>query len=175
MDILVQSEMILRPAGYETRTWSGGRVPVLCFENASVLGFLHVFPSTVTLVKEWEQVQRVTLARFVSALKLSGAKAWNVYSVFLSEDDDTAANVGLDSIEEDFRLTRKIARSGVRSSEDLQQALLSLLPIVSQPTLSEINYSTALRTRLADLPTGVSAAFVGDANPKDVAEMLRES
>jgi hypothetical protein len=175
MDILNHSEITLRQAGYVTWPWSGGRVPVLCFENLSLIGFLHAFPSAQSLVSGWEEAQKAALARFAPALKLSGAKAWNVYSVFLTEEMAPTLAKPIERIEEDFSLTRKISRSGVKSAADLQQALLTLLPILSQPTLDQADFNQRLRARLKDLSPTAVTAFIGTGKPRDIVEILEES
>jgi len=175
MDITNQAEVILRKAGYDTWQWSGGRVPVTCFENLSLLGFLHVFPSAQALVSEWEGAQNVALSRFAPMIKLSGEKAWNVYSVLLTEDVAPALEKHVERIEENFSLTRKIARSGIRSPADLVQALLSLLPISSQPLLEQADFAERLQSRLGNVPQAVITAFLGTGLARDIAEMLRDS
>lgn len=161
MDIITQSEITLRQGGYDTWQWSGGRVPVVCFENSSILGFLHAFQSVHELAADWREVQKITLSRFVSALRLSGEKAWNVYSIFLTEQWDDSLGKRIEQIEEDFELTRKIARAGIGSAAKLQRALLSLLPIMSQPSLRQADFPDRLRTRLTNVPDSAVSAFVG--------------
>ena len=175
MDIANQAEIVLREAGYETRPWSGGRVPVLCFENLSLMGFLHVFQTAQALLDGWEEAQSAALMRFRSALKLSGDKAWNIYSVFLTEDAVPTLARRIEQIEEDFSLARKIARSGIKSGAELQQSLLSLLPILSQPTLDQADFEQRLSTRLKELPPAAITAFIGAGKPRDIAEMLEDS
>jgi hypothetical protein len=174
MDILNQAEIALRQAAYETWHWSGGRVPVTCFENLSLLGFLHVFPSAQSLLSGWEDAQRVALSRFAPALRQSGAKAWNVYSVFLTEATAPELSKAIEQIEEDFTLTRKIARCGIQSSTELQQSLLSLLPILSQPKLDQADFDERLFSRLKDMPSNAVSAFIGTVTPRDIAEILKD-
>jgi hypothetical protein len=174
MDIANQSQLILRNAGYETMPWTGGSVPVVCFENQSVLGFLYIFPTASAMFENWRAVQEVVLRRFSPAIKLSGQKAWNVYSVFVTED--SAPNTWTaERIEEDFTLTRKIAHAGVTSLDELRQALLPLLPVASRPQVEQTNFAEILRERLSEISPAAVNAFLGAAQPKDVADILEES
>jgi hypothetical protein len=113
MDILTQAEIILREAKYETWRWSGGPVPAMCFEDQSLMGFLHTFQSADALLQSWEKAQQISMAYHARTLRSAGDKAWNVYSVFLAERGSDKLNRRLDQIEEDFSLARKIARASI--------------------------------------------------------------
>jgi hypothetical protein len=114
MDIPTQAEIVLRDALYETWPWSGGPVPTICFEDPTLVGFLHIFPSAESLLKGWEKAQESALGRHAVALRSAGNKAWNVYSVFLAEKGGPELNRRFERIEEDFSLARKIARANIR-------------------------------------------------------------
>jgi hypothetical protein len=172
MDIPTQAEIVLREADYETWSWSGGPVPVVCFEGQSVVGFLHSFPSANALLGGWEKAQQTALGRHAMALRSAGAKAWNVYSVFLAGKDTPELDRSIERIEEDFSLARKIARANIQTKADLVHALLPLLRIRAQPTLGDAHYSDRVRARVKDVrPTAVTA-FLGGASSTDVAHIL---
>ena len=84
MDIFTQAEILLRDAQYETWTWTGSAGPVACFEIAALMGFVHVFDTADALLGAWKENEQVVLARHAASLRGAGAKAWNVYSVFLT-------------------------------------------------------------------------------------------
>ena len=172
MDIGLQTEIILRDAGFETWSWAGGDVPVICFENAVVAGFVHLFSSAQDLLARWEQAQSATLNRHSVSLRSAGTKAWNIYSIFLAADGAREIGRQIERIDEDFSLARKIARGDMRSVDDLRVALLPLLPIQAQPTLGESRYSERLRSRLKELPPAVVDAFIGPTSAPDVAHMI---
>lgn len=174
MDIATQAEILLRSAGYDT--WSrGGAAPVVtCFENAALIGFLHVFPSAGELLNSWESAQQSVLSRHSTALRAAGAKAWNVYSVFLAEETDTKHQREVERIEEDFSLTRKIARAGVRTHNDLEHALMPLLGVKAKALLVDSDFEDRLRLRLKSVSPDVIAAFLGSNGATEVAEMLGE-
>ncbi|WP_435655976.1 hypothetical protein [Brucella pituitosa] len=172
MDIYIQSEILLRDAQYDTWTWTGPSGPVTCFENAALMGFVHVFDTADALLGSWEERQKLALARHATFLRSAGAKAWNVYSLFLTEDSDARRGREIERIEEDFSLTRKIARASIRTADDIEMALLPLLSIRSKPLLGAANFEMRLRTRLKEMsPDGVTA-FLNEATPADVARIL---
>lgn len=172
MDILTQAEIILRDAHYETWTWAGSAGPVTCFENAALMGFVHVFDSADALLGTWEENQQIALARHAASLRGAGAKAWNVYSVLLTPDQDARRGREIERIEEDFSLTRKIARASITTSDEVEKALLPLLSIRSKPLLGASNFEARLRTRLKDIPPDAVTAFLGETTPAEIARIL---
>lgn len=175
MDITTQAEVLLRRAGYDTWVWPSGAQSVVCFENAAVIGFVHVFATADDLLTDWLEAQNAALSRYSAALRLAGAKAWNVYSVFVTEEQIPTQQRAVELIEEDFALTRKIARTGVRTQDDLERALLPLTAVRSQPLPSDTDFEDRLRSRLKDVAPDVLAAFLGSAPAEDVAKMLAET
>lgn len=174
MDIATQTEIILRGAGYDTWPWTGGNPAVICFENAALIGFVHVFSSADNLLARWEAAQTAALSRHSTALRAAGAKAWNVYSVFLAEEQAPTQQRAVERIEEDFALTRKIARAGVRTQDDVERALLPLTAVRAQPILSDTDFEDRLRARLKDVPADVLTAFLGTTGAEEVAKILAE-
>lgn len=172
MDIPTQSEVILREAGYETWAWTGSSPPVTCFESATLVGFVHVFSTARDLLENWEAAQQRVLSRHAPALKAAGAKAWNVYSVLLTSELAPSFQWQVERLEENFTLTRKIARTAIQTVEDLANALLPLGPIRAQPILEDADIADRLRSRAKDIPVEALNAFLGDMKPDDVAEIL---
>lgn len=172
MDIFTQAEILLRDTRYETWTWTGSLGSVTCFENAALMGFIHVFDSADALLSTWRANQQVVLARHATSLRGAGAKAWNVYSVFLTPDRDDRKGREIERIEEDFSLTRKIAKAAITTPDDVEKALLPLLSIRSKPLLGASNFETRLRARLKDIPPDAVTAFLKETTPADVARIL---
>jgi len=112
------------------------------------------------------------LNRHTVSLRSAGAKAWNIYSIFLAENGAPDVSRLIERIDENFSMARKIARGDIRSADDLRAALLPLLPIQARPALGESHYSDRLRSRLRELPPAVVEAFIGPASAPDVAHML---
>lgn len=172
MDIFTQAEILLRDAQYDTWTWAGSAEPVTCFENMALMGFVHVFDSAEALLAGWRTRQQATLARHAASLRGAGTKAWNVYSVFLTSDEDERRGREIERIEEDFSLTRKIARPSITTSDEVEKALLPLLSIRSKPLLGASNFEARLRTRLKDIPPDAVTAFLNDTSSAEVARIL---
>jgi len=176
MDIHTQVEVVLREADFDTWPWSDGTRAVTCFESQTVAGFVHVFDTCDALLKGWRESQLAVLARFAPALRPAGVKAWNVYSVFLTPDPGTPIHVfGVERIEEDFALTRKIARCNVVVADDIRNALLPLLPASSFVAVAAADYQTQLRRRLSEVDQNVATAFLGNQSAVEVAAFLMET
>ena len=171
-DILTQAEILLRNAQYETWSWNGAASPVTCFENAALIGFVHVFETADALLGTWKENQQAVLARHAASLRGAGAKAWNVYSGFLTADQSAPRVREIERIEEDFSLTRKIAKSSITTPDDVERALLPLLSIRSKPLLGASNFETRLRTRLKDIPADAVTAFLNETTPTEIARIL---
>lgn len=172
MDIGTQSEVILRAAGYETWAWTGSIPPVTCFENESIVGFIHVFGTAEALLKDWSAAQQRTLARHATSLRAAGNKAWNVYSILLTSEFSPRLQPAVERLEEDFSLTRKIARTGIQSVDDLTIVLLPLLPIKSQPLLDSAMVADRLHTTAKEVPQLALEAFLSGVRPEDVVDIL---
>jgi hypothetical protein len=172
MNIGTHAEVILREAGYETWPWTGASPPVICFESATVVGFVHVFGSAKELLDTWEVAQQRLLARHAPALRAAGAKAWNVYSVFLTSELTPSLQHQVEKLEENFALTRKIARTAIQTKEDVANVLMPLSPIKAQPLLESVDIADRLRARAKDIPIEALNAFLGDLRPEDVAKIL---
>ena len=176
MDIHTQAEIALREAGYDTWQTEGGAQAVTCFESQSVAGFLYVFDTCDALLSRWRESQQAVLNRYAAALRPAGVKAWNVYSVFLTGDPGTPSKVfQIEKIEEDFVLTRKIARCGVALAEDVSNALLPLLPVGTFAAPTTADYETQLQRRLNEVGEKVATAFLSTQPPSAVAAFLVES
>lgn len=172
IDIATQTEIVLRNAQYDTWSWSGPIGPVTCFESAALMGFVHVFENADALMAGWEASQRTTLARHAAMLRGAGAKAWNVYSIFLTAESAPKLARAIERIEEDFTLTRKIARVAVTTAEDIEKALLPLMGIRAQPLLGATNFEDRLRNRLKDVPADAVTTFLNETPAADVARIL---
>lgn len=136
------------------------------------MGFVHVFDSADALIGTWKENQHIALARHAASLRGAGAKAWNVYSVFLTPDQDARRGREIERIEEDFSLTRKIARASITTPDDVEKALLPLLSIRSKPLLGASNFDTRLRTRLKDIRPDAVTAFLSETTPSEIARIL---
>lgn len=173
MDLVTQAQIVLRDAGYETRACPSASHPVICFENPTLIGFVHEFESAELLLARWEESQKLVLQQHEFALRTAGSKAWNVYSVFLTQEQATSRQWAIERLEEDFTLTRKIARAAVRTREDVERVLLPLTAIRAQPLLEKTDFEARLRLRLDDISTDAVKAFLSKASTDDVVQILR--
>lgn len=172
IDIATQAEVLLRQEHFQTWSLASGHVPAVGFEDETVVGFVHVFPSASALLSGWEPAQRAMLGRHAAAFRSAGAKAWHVYSVFLTDAPGDQLTGPVERIEEDFSLTRKIARCGVRSAADLRHALLPVLPLRVGSAIGTAGFEDRLRARLSDIPEPAVTAFLSGAVAAEVARIL---
>jgi hypothetical protein len=92
--------------------------------------------------------------------------------VFLTAERAPSLTRVIERIEEDFTLTRKLARTAVATAEDVERALLPLMTIRSQPMLGASNFEERLRARLKDVPADAVTAFLNETPAADVARIL---
>ena len=175
MDILHQVEIVLRDAGYTTQRARQGTRFVICFENAMLIGFTHVFESSAKLLTQWEAVQRAVLKQYNVALRNAGDKAWNVYSIFLTDDAESSRQRAIERLEENFALTRKIARGGIRTNKDIEHVLLPLTSIQARPSLGVTDFEDRLRVRLKEASSDAVTAFLSETAANEVAHILEVS
>lgn len=174
IDVHTQTEIYLRESGYETWKWSDSEVQATCFENQTVVGFVHVFVSSHELLSNWDSRQKRVLERHALALRSASDKAWNVYSVFLTSDKAPELRRPIEKLEENFALTRKIARQGIQSDEDVENALMALTPIRARPVLENANLEDRVRTRSKTISRSALNGFLGSASPSEIVELLRD-
>ncbi len=171
-EITTWAELALRDAGFDT--WTSELHGVTVFESPSIIGFLYVFDSSEELLEAWKQRQKLALRRHSPRLRSAGEKSWNVYSVFLTCDDAPGLKAKVERIDEDFELTRKIARSSIATKSDVELALLPLVRIRAHPLLDDTDIAQRLRSRLEEIPDVAVSAFLGEADPATVAQILGE-
>ncbi len=176
IDVLTLSERLFTASGYNLLRISGAETPCLAFESEAILGFMHVYDTPVELLARWSQDYENAIRRFSFAFRRAEEKAWNAYAVFLAASDADAKTAhALNAIEEDLSATRKIARAGMHTSEDVKAALLSLLPIQNAPQLEAVDISVEIRKRAQDLPTAALDAFFNGRPEKEVLHLLENA
>ncbi len=174
MDLLAAARRALETAQYVTR--SGPSKDTFIFEDESLAGFVWIAPDVPSILKNWQAKQGTFLADKDEQLRKSRGKSWNVYSVFLTEDDPSPDEENkLVLIEEDFRGTRKLARAGLRTSSHIARALLPLIPLQNLVVLGEEDAMSRLKTRLAAIPGALLDAILGSATAAQVTELIRRS
>lgn len=146
MDLRSQVQIALQDAGYTT--WLGvlDDFEAVGFEDDAVMGFACIFDNVDDLLREWQIVESRLLSKHASAFQRAGEKTWNVYSVFLCQEEaeeDRARAVRW--IEENMERTRKLAACGIVDNHRLLSALLPLLPLQSQPALDSEDFDATKR------------------------------
>jgi hypothetical protein len=148
--------------------------PLLYFEDISIMGQAHVFDAVDDVVVRWERIQDEFLRANAQRFGKDITKAWNLYTVLLTSETVAEAILAkLLAIEEDFRGTRKIARGGVTSRDDVVLALAPILPLqnllsvgladAKQRLLDRLGASNpALRLVLTEAkPDAIAATLLG--------------
>lgn len=140
----------------------------LQFEDISIIGLVHVLDTVDEILTKWQLIQDDFLRENASRFMRDTTKAWNLYTVLLTAEvpsHETAA--WLFAIEDDFRGTRKIARAGVVSREDLTAALAPILPLSNVLAVGLVDAKQRLLERLAavspalrNLATGAPAEAI---------------
>ncbi len=172
IDIPSSAQLLLREAGFSTRTRTVDGNQVICFEDEALIGFCCVFEKVGDLLSTWQSREMATLRQFAPSLQAAGDKAWNVYFALLSADTAQPEQVRqIRWIEEDLERTRKIAACGIGSREDIVRAFLPVLPLQYQPQLQLEDATERLKKRIATIAPRVSGAAL---DPEiSAAEVIR--
>ena len=161
--------------GYSIGELNARDCHVVIFENATVLGFVFFYSDSAALLENWRSDSERVLREAQFSLRKAGEKAWNTYTVFLADNRTNPDDgIKLQAIEENLVGTRKIARTGVNSIEELRLALLPLSGIQNAPRLEPIDMESEIRLRTSELPEDLVDGFIGDA-PNSVMTQLLES
>ena len=175
MNLIELVRAALEGARYRVAAWQDDE---LVFEDDTLLGFVCLQPSAGHILQNWHAKQEAFLRAHATPLRKDAGKAWNVYSVFLAggpcSPEDAAK---LLDVEEDFGGTRKLARAGVETEDDVTEALYPLLPIENSVSLAEGDAIARARTRL-DLPASIAEMVTraDDVNLEEIAaELVRLS
>lgn len=172
MDIAQESRALLETHGYAT----AALVPTgrsFSFEDANLLGGAFVYDDLDQLLEKWEPRQDQFLAEFAGRLRSVPEKLWNIYTVHLTSGRcDPARSSALFSVEENFRGTRKIARSGLQTKDDVKSALLALLPIQSMIDVRDQDVDQLVQDRLKSIHPAFSALFSTTSATELAARLL---
>ena len=173
--ILDEAEVTLRSDGYSSVRLSDPNT--FAFESETTFGFVIEYDTARDLVERWQAGETGLLSRFAPALRSSGEKAWNVYTVVLTGDASSDPDVLLKitNIEENLRHTRKIPRQSIRAPADVKVALSPLLAIAAQTTLKSESFADRLARRLdAEIGEKASELFLSTADVETVARGFLE-
>jgi hypothetical protein len=174
MNLCYETQQILELAGYFTRAKAAE--DGFDFEDETLFGFVKVYSSPELIASDWEKQQDSFLSRNARRIRANAPKAWNAYSVFLtSSDASPELKATLCQVEDDFRGTRKIARSNLTTSEELQKTLYPLIGLVNRVQLAQTD-GPNLEERLTSLrPMEVEALLNNDARQVIATAQLEDS
>jgi hypothetical protein len=174
-EVLSMVQVTMQNANYRTWDISAIKTPSVCFEDEASMGFVCAFDSPRQMIEKWRETESMLLARYAAQFRAAGDKAWNVYSVFVTE-----ARASLEErrevrwIEEDLERTRKITATGVVAREDVVKTLLPLLPIMAKPVLAPEDSTQRLLRRIEVISPQIrDVALDASVSPAEVAARLR--
>jgi hypothetical protein len=173
-DMASTVQIVLEEAGYATWLVPIEDLAALCFEDDAAMGFVAVFENPLSLLQRWQTIEAQFLARHAPRFREAQEKAWNVYSVFLSQmpgSDDVLRQVR--RLEENLEKTRKLAAGGLAGREEIVTALLPILPIQYRPRLEGEDLTDRLKKRIGSIAPAVTEVALDDAvSPAEVVRML---
>ena len=166
MNIAYEAQQLLEQAGYYVRATNLDEG--FDFEDETLYGFVKIYPSADAIVQNWEKDQDKFLVRYARRIRANPPKAWNAYSVFLTwSDAPSLVRATLCQIEEDFRGTRKIVKSNLTTSDEVNSALYPLLPLKNRVQLVQ-----AVSPKLEERLTSLSANVIEALLKKDTGEII---
>lgn len=174
-DILKAAAELLRDHGYTVVLVENGNPKHLLFESDQCIGIVLSYPDPERLLENWRGQSEEILGSQQLGFRRSLEKAWNAYLVLLAEQTpDRLQQALLDSVEEDLVGTRKIARAGTSSKEEIARAILPLLPLQSPPNLQPVDMEEEIRIRSSQLPKSILDAFFAGRDAPTVMQLLEE-
>jgi hypothetical protein len=175
MSLLHHIEAALREARYLVQP-SSDSPSTLYFEDYSLFGLAIVYESVESLLRNWKRRQDDFLQTNAPFLRQAFQKAWNCYTVHLTEDVATPhQKQALFDVEEDLTSTRKIARADMATPADVQRALYPLIPVQNLLRIQGSPNDLDIAQRLHDWPEAALNALLGAGNAEDVVELLLEN
>lgn len=176
-DVLSMVQVVMQNAGYRTWIVVNTQIPTVGFEDEATMGFVCTFDSPRSLFERWRETEAALLARHATQFRSAGDKAWNVYTVFLTEahaSEEEKRQVRW--IEEDLERTRKLTATGVQLRDDVTNAMLPLLPILSKPLLAPEDARERLLHRVDVIASQVREIVLDDSvSAAEVADRLRSA
>jgi hypothetical protein len=176
-DVLSMVQVVMQNAGY--RTWSvvNTQVPTVGFEDEATMGFVCTFDNPRSVIERWRETESALLVRHATQFRSAGDKAWNVYTVLLTEGSASEEEKReVRWIEEDLERTRKLTATGIQLRDDVTNAMLPLLPILSKPLLAPEDARDRLLRRVVVIAPQVRETVLDDTvSAAEVAGRLRSS
>jgi hypothetical protein len=164
---------VLEAGGFRTAL-SPKMLNEIYFEDATIAGVVFLYETVCDLVAKWESKQDSFLGTNSRAIRSDPIKAWNIYTVHLTADLAMPSQLSVAfNIEQDFRGTRKIVRTGLSKKADVKEALLSLLPLQHKTSISPTGIVERLRERLK-LSSPSLEKLIDQSNVESIEQSLLE-
>lgn len=174
-DVVSMVQVVLENAGYQTWLVLNTQIPTVGFEDEATMGFACTFESPRSLIERWRDTEAALLARHAAQFRSAGDKAWNVYTVLLTDahaNEEERREVRW--IEEDLERTRKLTATGVQLRDDVTGALLPLLPVLAKPLLAPEDARERLLRRTDTIAPQVRDALLDNSvSAGEIAIRLR--
>jgi len=175
IDLIDASRRVLQEAGVVSAPLDVPNVMALAFEGATLIGFVITYDEPENLLARWNKDAQDLISAHQLGLRRAQSKAWNTYLVLLASGHGRQEEqIALGMVEENLLATRKIARAGIQTHEDLRRALLPLLPIQNTPRLEAVDMRSEIAIRTTELPPRVVEAFLSNVSDAIVARVLEE-
>ena len=171
MNILETAMSILSESDFDIRQQSD-LTDSFQFENETIMGLFSNYSTVDEMLESWFLRQSDFLNKYAPIFRKSGEKAWNIYTVYATSDECSFEKLAqLNAIEENFDSTRKIARTGLVTANDIKTILLPILPIQSLIRVAETDIISELKSRL-DLDDKAKEALLGTSSAREFAERV---
>jgi hypothetical protein len=145
------------------------------FENETLLGCVVCYETPTALIDGYQKAEELVLTLHSKRLRYIADKAWNFYSIHLSAGAASVTErAAMSKIEEDLAASRKIARAGVESIDDIKMALQPILPIAEKMDLGRIQVEDEIREAV-QLPDALKEVIFSSADIRDAVEKLLAS
>lgn len=173
MNLSEETRSVLEMGGFRTAEGLQA-LKAVYFEDPTIVGAVFFYDDLSDLVDTWERNQDSFLGTNSRAIRSDPIKAWNIYTVHLTADCGGPRQISdAFNIEQDFRGTRKIVRTGLSTKSDVREALLPLLPLQHRTSITTTDISERLRERL-HLLSPVLSRLIDQTNLEGVEQDLLE-
>ncbi len=173
MNLKDELRSVLEASGYRTAVVST-TTDTIHFEDHAIAGAIFLYSSVEMLLENWEKLQDRFLGTNSSAIRSDPIKAWNIYTVHVTPAIGNSGQMSeAFNIEQNFRGTRKIVRTGVVTRPDIIDAVLPLLPLQHRTVISTQDFMARYKERLS-LTSESLSRIVDQPNATNIDQQLLE-
>lgn len=173
-DLIANCRKLLRTAQIDLDVFEVRGREAAAIEGYAIVGFILIYRDASTLLQEWRRDMEELVTRNRQQLSSALSKTSNSYLLLFAETEPTyGERIGLAAIEEDLVGARKIVRAGV-TVDNLQIALLPLLPLQNAPRLTAVDMRQEIKLRTTELRQELVDAFLIPKPIDDLAQLSEE-